>query len=529
MRKNANYGGLLGRLAIEQQDEAAAAAAAEAEAAKAAEEAAAAAAAAAGAAGGEGAGAGTDGTAAPAAGEGAAAPAAGAEGAPAPAAGAEGATGEAAPAAAPAAAEAAPEIGDNADSVETDLLEVNDGIEELADFELDMDNAVETADKLEVVQESLRDIAANGGLDRHGAKILNLYLEHLYDDVNMPAAARNTVACEAFGGTKSRTEATTLALEEIEKKVETLWDSIITFVEKGLQFFADLWKKFTDAATKLKARAEELGKAAAAVKGEAQAKTINNPKLAGYLHKGGKVEGIPAAAKEVAEAVEAVSGGMMDASFASAEGLLKALQSGDLSKLSEAVKADLVKGQTTDAAAVGLKNPGEGMTLIRGDELLGNRALVQIKAGEGATAEQVAKSGVKLGQFNSAAKAPEGGELPVLSTGDATTVAELVAKLADGVLAFNAKEGKATELKKGIIEEAKKQAAKAEGEAGGVPANDARLLAKGAAAMIDQPAASMAGYSLNTGKYLLDYVELSLKQYAAAPAAEPAKEEPKAA
>lgn len=431
-----------------------------------------------------------------------------------------------------AAVTAAPEApADNAESLETDLIEINDEAGAVdADEEL-IEVADDTAEALEAISNDLRVIAQNGGLNKSGAIMLNHALEAHYTRVGISMSS-NTLATESFGGTGSRSDQTVLAAEAIDVNVKKIWESIVTWIQQMIQHVKDLFNKIFDGATKLKARAEKTIKTIAATKGDAKEKTFVKDGLAAALHVNGTVAQLGTTSANLAVTAKVINGSLVDAGIKGAEALLAALSSGNLDSLKTAAGVYQSTGTAVDKfESVGIKNPGEGLKVTKGQELPGGKALLSIVP-ESADAKPsaVAETRTKLGSFNTAVKPPEKAALPVLSLADADKVAKNVLAIADAVLSYKSKQNSVATLKSKIMAEAKKQAnapteAPKDGAApaeGKMSSSDARSLAKGACSMADQPAAAAAPYLVNTGKSMLDYVDLSLKQYgdkAAAPAA----------
>lgn len=416
------------------------------------------------------------------------------------------------------------------DSLEADLTTVNDELVEVQDTETSTDEATEVVDELEVAAESLRNIAKNGGLDRNGSIILNLHLESLNRRVGLPDN-HSVLSIESFGGTNSRIGNTQLAAESIAEKAKDLWKKIVEMFKKAIAAIVGLWNRIFDGATKMKARAENLVKAAEGMKNPGEApKTFEQQKLAEQLHINGTVDA-KVAAKEVNDVAMLLSS-LTQSSLKAAESLNAAIESGDLAKL-KGVAAEARKqlpSKVADPASVGLGAPGEGLELYReADAWPGNKALIAIvPASDDAKPEVVGKIAYKIGTFDASKKVAEKAQLATLSPSDVVAIAKQIANAADGVLKYKPEQKKSEEAGKKVVALAEKKAneAPAEGAEGGegkLSGADARNLAKGAMALAIHAAPPIAVYALNAGGAVLQYGEQSLKQYGKSAKAEDKK------
>lgn len=404
-----------------------------------------------------------------------------------------------------------------ADSLEADLVEVNADIVDLQADEAATDEAAEVVDEMEVAVESLRIIAGNGGLDRNGAMLLNQMNASWNRRLGLPENHK-TVSTESFGGANSRAGQTSLAAESIADKAKEVWGKIVEMFRNALKAIVAVWNRIFDGATRMKARAENLGKAAGATKGEATAKTFENQKLAENLHINGNIDAKAAAAavNQEASVLQAIS----KHAIAFAGQATSAVESGDTAKLPELAKGahDIVKSgfsKVADAASVGVAAPGEGMELFKGEALPGNKAIVAIVPADGAKADAIGKTSFKLGIFDASKKVAEKAELAVLSTADIADIAKKIGAAAEMLISYKSVQKEAEGAANKVIALAEKKAKEqAEGEGENkMSGADARAIAKGAMAMVTNVAPPLAAFALNAGGYVLQYGEQSLKQY----------------
>jgi hypothetical protein len=415
-----------------------------------------------------------------------------------------------------------------ADSVEAELVEVNSDIVEVAQDEAIVDDAAEAVDELEETAVALESIAANGGLDRNGARVLNLHLASINRRLGYPDNHK-TMSVESFGGTADKVSSTKLAAESIADKAKELWGKIVEMFRSAVQAIVNVWNRLFDGATKLKARAENLTKAANTAKA-AGGGTFENQTLAANLSIGGVVDVKKAAAAVVHEA--SFLQAMTKASVQFAEQATRLIESGDtglLTQLTQSVQGPATQGfaKVSDPASVGMAAPGEGLELMKSEELPGNKAVVAIVPVAGATAAALGKVGYKLGTFDASKKVAEKNELPVLSSGDIEAIAKQVAQAADHLLSYKSAQKEAEAVAKKVIALAEKKAketvrAEAGADAGVVDkakaagkallaGSDERAIAKAAMSTVVNAAPPLAAFALNAGGYVLQYGEQSLK------------------
>jgi hypothetical protein len=431
-----------------------------------------------------------------------------------------------------------------ADSLEAELVEINSDVVNIEVTEETTDDATEVVAEMEEAAVTLESIAANGGLDRNGARMWNLYAASLNRRVGY-AENDKLLSVESFGGTADRVSTTRLAAESIADKAKELWGKIVEMFRAAVAAVVAVWNRLFDGATKLKARAEKLAKAATDIKADDKQATFENQKLAENLHIGGTVDAKKAAAAIVAETV--MLNAITKASIQFAGQATSMIESGDLGMLTQMTQsihgaANSGFTKVADAASVGMGAPGEGLELMRGEELPGNKAVIAFVPTAGAKPEALGRVGFKLGTFDASKKVADKSQLQTLSKEDVIAVAKTIGQAADHLLSYKSAQKEAEAAAKKVIALAEKKAketARASTGEGAVNAvkgagkalmagSDERAIAKGAMNAVVSAAPPLAGFALNAGGYVLQYGEQSLKQYGAAkkeekPAAEPAK------
>lgn len=408
------------------------------------------------------------------------------------------------------------DVGAGAESLETELAEVVSEQAEGDAAQAATDEAAETVEALESLILSLESAVQNGGLDKSGAAVLNIGLESMYQRVGL-VPTRKAPALESYGGASSRQGATQLALEGIKEQAKRIWDAIKAAIKKAVDWVMGFWNKFFGAAEKLKKRADALHEKAEKTTGKAKESTFEDERLVKALYVGTAVK----ADGTSAEAVVATAKELFkerNNSVKAGENLLKIM--GDLSKDQyEANIGSTVSGmlyanglsKTTGADFAG----GDGVDVFLGNELPGGRAIVTYSP---TSPEHIGKARSELGQHNPKGKAPSGTKVTTLATAAAVKIAENVGFLAEELLAFRQASGAGKDLLSkwnAEIPKLEKEATDAADETVKKNLKLAQKLFSAAPKLIEQPYIGFSTYAVTTGKALLDYVELSLKQYSA--------------
>lgn len=416
-------------------------------------------------------------------------------------------------------------IGDNAENLETDMIEAGDAAADVDALQSDTDATAEVSEALESIVVSLRACAKEGGMDRHSAACVGTAVDALYKQVGI--RRRSFPALESFGQTSSRIRATEIAMEEITDQLKKVWLAIVAAVEKAIAWVADFYNKVVDAAGKLEKRAADLKAKAEKTEGEAGSKTIENERVAAALASS-KGVGDLGAIKATVAAVERIAKiASSSNAIAVGEDALKALD--DVKVGVAAFKVDnFGKDMGEEVSGEGFEAPGEGMKLYRSDELVGNKAFFYASPAEEKKGHEAAKvvSQCKLfaGTYNPKAAEPAK-ELPTLSGADAASLCDEATKLSKELVSMREEAKKLEDIRGKLVEKAKKLGAAAdklgEDSETGKALASARLIVQGVSRLFGQPVVAVTSYGISTGKAMLDYVELSLKAYGK-------KEEPQA-
>lgn len=413
------------------------------------------------------------------------------------------------------------ELGAAPESLETDLLDVNDEEVAAGDDEAQTEEAAEVVEALEQAALALESAVQNGGLNADGAHILDLHVSHLYRTVGMQRQA--VPSLESFGSTSGRQRATQIALEDIKDSIKKIWEKIINAIKSAIAWVKDRFTKIFGAADKLARRAKALAERSAATSGTAKEKTIENERLVKALHVGGAVPtGLGQTAQDLTKLANGIFGGVTNWNGEVADSIVELLDN------PKAV-ADFTLKSLPNGSIAGLKkagadfgDAGNGMVFMVGNELPGGQAIVgrvpnsaTMKGPE--AIEALTRTVFSVGAHNPKAKDPSKAQAPVLAPSEAERVAEAVQTLAEEVQSYKRSLDKLAATKEKIVAAAGKAAKASDNSSDdeGDRTNNKLLSKLGFAVpkLVDQPATGFAAYALNTGKALLDYVELSLKQY----------------
>lgn len=415
---------------------------------------------------------------------------------------------------------------DNADSLETELLEVQETVDEGVTQETQVEEAVEVSEALGEYQEALESIAKQGGLDRNGAMILHIGLEQLRARVGVTGGKVTMPSMESFGGASQRVRATQLAMESIAETAGKVWAAILAAIKRAGEWLKNFWKTLTDSNHRLKARAEKVKAAAAAAKGEA-AGELENAGLAGKLHINGKVEKtFDREFAEFASFCEVMAGKVVPGVVAYSKQIAESIPKSVADQESEDIT---FRAADAKAAYAGVKlsageAAGEGIESLKSDQLPGGKALlVQVPTADGVAGAMVfAKCKTTVGLFAPATAKATSDKLPVLGKNSVDTIVNGVLTTTKAVDTLRAHEKDFDAFIKsmsvGASQFTKQQdLANDPGNAKVVAMKKklaaARALFSSLTTRVSNMPANFGGYALSTSKSAMDYCELSLKAY----------------
>lgn len=414
-------------------------------------------------------------------------------------------------------------IGDNANSVETDLIDLAEDCAGADADDIETDEAIEVVEALESIANALGSCAQHGGMDEHSAHVVDIAVGALYKQVGIKAPAMP--ALESFNGKSQRIGATHLAMESLKENIGKIWEAIVAAIQKAISWAMEFYKSVRHVAEGLANRAKSLTEKVNATSGEAAERAFENERLVATLNiKGSVPVNLSSDLNKLDVIVKAVFASHSTYIGEAGRGILDALKNGTRAGMAEnftlpEVKEPWVK-EVINPEAAGFNSPKEGLTVFRSDELFGGKAVI-VCSPKGAlkgreAVEAVGGLSSTLGAFNPKANPVTKKELPILSKQDMVAVCAAVSEYAKELIGYREKQAELDELKKELLEVAKAAARHAE-TAEVAEAEDAdavRRIATSMPRLIDQPSAPLSKYTVTVSKGLLDYVEESLKQYA---------------
>lgn len=177
-----------------------------------------------------------------------------------------------------------------AESVETELLEVNDAVEEGSQRSEALDQADAVVDELEDDKEALEVAAENGGIDRAAADFLRRKVA--FHAAQLGLNGPRLPATESFGGASSRLGATQVALEGVSDLLRKAWEAIINTIKKSINWVKGLFLKVFGSSEQLLKRAKAIAEKADNTTGniDTDKKKFENDRLYAALNIAGKVD-----------------------------------------------------------------------------------------------------------------------------------------------------------------------------------------------------------------------------------------------
>ncbi|MFL9998238.1 hypothetical protein PQR34_42235, partial [Paraburkholderia sediminicola] len=148
-------------------------------------------------------------------------------------------------------------VEDNANSLETDLIEAGDDHAEVQEITEAVDDGIETVEALESLRIVVHNAGAAGGLDQHGASAVRVALESLYARVGA-RVDQPTPALESFGGAADKARATIALEADIKARAQAIFEKIKEAVKKAIAWVVELFNKMFRHAEKLESRAKSL-------------------------------------------------------------------------------------------------------------------------------------------------------------------------------------------------------------------------------------------------------------------------------
>lgn len=262
------------------------------------------------------------------------------------------------------------------DGQETEI-EVQDAVdvaEDTAELVSEVDEAEEAAMTLESFAEIAESASNNGGLDAHGARLLKVATEHVYNHMNLGRAV-GIPAMESFDIPGARVSATSIAMEDIREQAKRIWQAVLEGIKKAMEWIQEFVSKIFSANARIKSRAEKLLAASDKMSGSPKSKMVGDARLFKSLMAGGKVSSslLVSVKKTVDFFATTIDGRDYDTLKSAISALPNAVNAANAEKAEEAVFSiiDKVAGKGLEfnnvassvAARVGVEGAPEGTSI----------------------------------------------------------------------------------------------------------------------------------------------------------------------
>ena len=427
------------------------------------------------------------------------------------------------------------DIGDNADSLETDMIEIGETVADQDIVEDKIDDAGEVIEALEGIAEILTVAAANGGMNQHAMEAISISTAYLYKRAGF--TAKPMPAMESFATTSGRIEGTKAALEDVKETLSKIWDAIMSGIKKSIEWAHDFYMRIILAFDKVGKRAKDLSAKAKSLENKASSEPkeniIKNERLAKALSKDGK----PFPDAKYIELIADILPKGTFSYFCEAYHVFMEAAKGDGWDTTfidnSSIKANLVNNDqhlkiVSNPESIGYEKPDtEGISLYRGVELPGGKAIVAYLTNKDAKGEEAVRLFEKLSaginDFDKKKTTHVSEEIAVIEYSKLESLLGAVEKICEHASHLKEVADELMDDKKEILAHADKCAKLVKDiDSGDVEAttNNRKNISayqrvtKKYASLNDQPIASILQYTLYTCKAVEDYAEECLKQYA---------------
>lgn len=273
------------------------------------------------------------------------------------------------------------------DSLETDMLDVNERTVEIEDTNTGIEEAVEDVDTLQNVAAIMDGSTENGGADVTSARLAAVTVESIYSRLGV-RKSQSLPAMESFGAKGTRLTATKIAVETIGETIKMIWEKIKAAAQKVWDWIKSFLNAIWNTAGKLKDRAAALlAKVKGLVGKKAEGKT-DLGSVAAAVAVDGKtdvaavntgLDNLTEVAKAAEGDVAALSADMTDAS------IVKAVES------EEAIEKLEQKEVNLDGLISDGKEDENGMVTFETKELPGGDVIAITQPGKGKKGKDLLK------------------------------------------------------------------------------------------------------------------------------------------
>jgi len=185
----------------------------------------------------------------------------------------------------------ASDVIESTSEVEEAHDEVETKAEEVEDLGENVEKGVDATDTLTTLGDTMTEKVADGdGLSEDAAKIAEIVIESIRNDLNMPKKIGKIPSMESFKSPRTRLEATKIALEAVDLSLKSIWENILRILKaisaKLKAYLAGLMKNYDGMLKHL----ENLKGMANASKGEMEKEALEKESLANFFSVEGKAD-----------------------------------------------------------------------------------------------------------------------------------------------------------------------------------------------------------------------------------------------
>lgn len=409
-----------------------------------------------------------------------------------------------------------------ANGLETDLLTISEGEAEVAELEASTNDSLDVVEALESIAIALESSIKEGGLNKSGAHILSVSLEHLYAKANV-RVQYTTPALESFSGPGSRIGSTAIALEGVKDQIKKVWNAIIAAIKKTYEWIKSQFVKVFGAANKIERRAKALGNLSKEYQGTPKETTFENATISKALTNHGD-----ATYTQRLKMLRDLAALVFSSDTDFIESLASSLEKQSLPDLNKAIvkQHDLLSfmadsTEVTDPTKEGLKEASTGLMLYRSKDLFGGKTIISYIPSNNPnnTFDMVNRAAEMIDHsvenYNGTAIA-EDKKMKIIDIKDIPHITKMVEEIAVDVQHYKACLTKIESIKNRVIKACEKLTSDAVTETNAGKRDVMQAMQKTGIMfpkMLKEPQAKFSVYTVHTLKSLLDVVELSLKQY----------------
>ena len=438
--------------------------------------------------------------------------------------------------------EGSEEVLNGDETVEGEMLEMDEAGDAVDETEAKVDQLEETAANLEAIYMAMESFKKSGGMSKEVAFAFQVGISNSiakYPSLTLSRSAGQP-ALESFGSASTRMAQTVASLEGLRQILSDFWTMIMKQINKLTAYIRNWFLKVLDAAPRLKKRAEAISERAKDTTGTMGEKKVDLSLVRTLSLARKPVTGaqLIAALGSIEEAAKArLTAKSADDYEKTMDSLLEIMEKAVEGKMEEATKGGVsyqnmleLHAKTSSSlfkaksvSGDNAKRFGDDTSAMMSDEILGGKAFIskQPVAGkhEGDFKRMAAASGDEIGAHDLKAKATESsGQFETLSTSNVIAIADKVADICETIIGYKKGwEGRESQQKR-MDTEVKKAISSSEkdSETDGAKGKTIRSVGSAISTGWRKGVAfesSLINFSINVGRASLSYCDRSLGQY----------------